>query len=351
MRHLFLIFILLDWVWPKPAYSSEVYRYFSAPAYVHTFEHLEAKIWIILNRIPELKWQKVEIPPVRKEVSLLPKVIFVSGKFTKEGKGNRSLFVNGTKVKVADSGEFILRVLIESNDFGLLVALKDLDDKEEKKQTVGVRVHYNKKEENPFAKSRKTADFAGRSVFTQRRTASLDLFPIEPEPPPNKSSAEVEVTKEKEKLSWLDLYFGSSLGSYKQHTFDSQSPKNAYLRVDYEHSLKETFRAPIFVGFDGRLSLLSLAQEKNGTLQFINPEVRIGLKLIKTQKTSFKISTGTSYFSSFGNSLYGLKSALGQSVQAKAQFNFSEDWRLTLVGRATWIPGGATSSSLSNHEL
>lgn len=345
MRILFFISIFLTFQGSKLLQASEVYKYFSAPAYEHTFEYLGAKMWVLINRIPELKWKEVRIPPTRNNVSLLPSEVFISGKFAKEGVGKRSLVVNGTGVKVSDTGEFVLRVLIEANEFGLKVALRDLDQKKQTTQTIGLRIFFKKKEENRFWAEKKFVDFSGSTVFTQRKIASLELFPPE-------LTTKVEAPKVEEPSKELDVYLGASLGTYSQQNFERQSPKNTFVRINYERDIREITGIPLLVGIDSRFSVLSLSREKNGTLQFLNPELKFGIHLSKEPQHRIKIFTGTNYFSSFGNSLFGLESAIGQSLQVVTQFKIADDWLLGLSARATWIPNSVTGKGvLSNREF
>jgi hypothetical protein len=321
--------------------AEDLPRYFISPAPVHVFNHFDAKIWILMNRIPQLHWKKIEIPPTRNKTSDFPQTILVHGNFEKEGKGKRSLAVNGTDVKVSDTGEFILKVHTRGTEFGLLVTFRELDAAEALKQTIGFKVFSVKdKIKKPFSPS---FGFLGTHVYNQRKIASLTL--------PEELTAKVETPPGAEKLDTFRLYLGASLANYEQNTY-RQSPKTSFFRFNYERNLKPILSSPVLVGFDSRFSILPLNKESGGSLQFLNPEIKVGLALHQNPSSEIRLFTGTNYFTSFGNQSLGFFSGLGQSLELNTKLNIAPSWDLGIYAKATLVPPSKKTSNLfSNREV
>lgn len=341
------VFFLSAWFLSFQAHGKEKYHYFSSPAYVHSYEDLDAKIWVLINRIPELEWKSIQIPPARNKVTLLPQVILVSGKFQKAGLGKRRLFVNGSRVRVSEQGEFVLRVLTQGSEFGLQILLRDLGQKEDLKQTIGMRIFSTKKERREVAASTQRMDFAGTFVFSQRRVAS-----VPPQSASDALSANLEeLSKKRDPFNHFEVSLGASLGSYEQDNFYRQSPKNSYIRVNFERNLEPFWGLPFVAGLDGRFSLIGFNSEAAGTLQFINPELKLGLVLMKSSQADWMVFTGTNYFSSFGNDFLGASSLWGQSLSTRFRWDWSPSWGLDLYGRLLYLPQAAGLGFLSSREF
>ncbi len=294
-----------------------------------------------MNRIPELHWKKIEIPPTRNKTAHLPKTILVHGNFQKEGKGKRSLVVNGTDVKVSDTGEFILKVHTQGTEFGLLVTFTELDAAEALKQTLGFKIFSVKeKTKRTFSPS---FGFLGTHVYNQRKIASLTL--------PEELTTTVENPLSAEKLDNFRLYLGASLANYEQNTY-RQSPKTSFFRFAYERDLKHTLSSPVLVGFGSRLSIVPLNKEPGGSLQFLNPEIKVGIALHQNHSSGIHIFTGTNYYTSFGNQSLGFFSGLGQSLELDTKLNIAPSWDLGVYAKATLVPPSKKTSNLfSNREL
>jgi len=319
--------------------TEDLHRYFISPAYVRTFNHVEAHIWILINRIPELRWKTIEIPPFPNSHALLPSTVLVHGNFQKEGTGPRSLVVNGTKVKVSPEGEFILKVQIPGKEFGLLVSLREFDGKEEVKQTIGFRITSGETKKKSI--SSRVPNFLGNHVFNQRKIASLVLPSLQSQPEfpvADQSQATVEIPLTTEKLDHFELYFGASFANYEQNNAYRQSPKTTFVRFNYERNLKPVFSSPIWVGFDSRFSILPIGNETGGSLQFLNPEIKVGLTVFENQNLNVRLFTGTNYFTSFGNQSLGFYGGLGQSLVLDAKWLFSSGWTFEAYTKATVIP-------------
>jgi len=330
--------------------AKERYHYFSSPAYVHSFEDLDAKIWVLINRIPELEWKNVVIPPARNKVTLLPKVILLSGKFQSPGKGKRSLIVNGTRVKVSEEGDFVLRVLTQGSEFGLLVALRDLDQTEDLQQTVGMRIYSKKKENRGVATVPRAADFVGTYVFSQRKVASLEPS-VASGVASDALATDLREGPRKDPFNLFEISLGASLGNYTQEDFYRQSPKSSYLRLNLERNLNPDLGVPLLVGLDGRFSLLAFNSEAAGTLQFVNPEVKVGFNVLKGVQGEWSIFTGTNYYTTFGNDFLGASSLFGQSLITRWKWTLTSHWGLDLYGRLLYFPQSGSGSFLSSREL
>ncbi|NBX77329.1 MAG: hypothetical protein EBQ92_12305 [Proteobacteria bacterium] len=321
--------------------AEDLPRYFFSRAPVHNFNQFEAKIWIRINRIPELRWKKIEIPPTRDSTSDFPKTILVHGTFQKEGKGKRSLAVNGTNVRVSDAGDFILKVHTQGTEFGLLVTFTELNAAEELKQTLGFRIF--SVNNNPKSASSSLLGFLGKTVYNQRKMASLNL--------PEQVNATVEPPPIAEKLDAFRLYLGASVSNYEQNT-SRQSPKTSFLRFNYERNLKPVLSSPVWLGFDSRFSVIPLNMEAGGALQFLNSEIKAGLVLHQSDSSQIRLFTGTNYFTTFGNQSLGFFSGLGQSLELDTKWKITSDWELGLYGKATLIPPSrGTGSFFSNREV
>ena len=289
-----------------------------------------------MNRVPQLHWKKIEIPPTRNNTSDFPKTILVHGNFQKEGIGKRALAVNGTNVKVSDAGDFILKVHTQGTEFGLLVTFKELEAAEELKQTLGFRI-FTAKERTKRSISTHLG-FLGRQVYNQRKIASLTL--------PEELATTVESLSGVEKLDTFRLHLGASFMNYEQNAY-RQNPKTSFLRFSYERTFK-----PIFVGFDARFSIVPLNKEPGGSLQFLNPEIKVGITIHQTQTSGLRLFTGTNYFTSFGNQSLGFYSGLGQSIELDSVFAIASKWDLGLYAKATLVPPSqGTGNLFSNGEL
>jgi hypothetical protein len=222
-----------------------------------------------------------------------------------------------------------------------LVTFKELDAAEELKQTIGFKV-FSVKE-----KTKKTFSpgfsFLGTHVYNQRKIASLTL--------PEELATTVENPPSAEKLDVFRLYLGASLANYEQNTY-RQSPKTSFFRFAYERDLKHTLSSPVLVGFGSRFSIVPLNKEPGGSLQFLNPEIKVGIALHQNPSSSIRLFTGTNYFTSFGNQSLGYFSGLGQSLELDTILNIAPSWDLGIYAKATLVPpSNKTSNLFSNREV
>ncbi|NBX92501.1 MAG: hypothetical protein EBQ85_04630, partial [Proteobacteria bacterium] len=333
---------MLKWAWLTYvmlnclAQGQEMQRYFSTPSYYRLFHDLEAKIWILINRVPELSWKKVVIPPAKHHVSALPSVILVHGKFNKFGKGKRLLIVNDVHVQVSEQGDFVLRVLTKGTEFGLQVSLRDLDSHNNVEQTIGMGVYTASAPPQHLSSPSDFSGFLASQVFSQRKLASLELAP----------SSETE-----ERLDDFGIYLGASLSNYEQQSIYRLSPVTSYIRLTYERNLESLVNGPLVLGLASRLSVFSLANNTLASLQVINPEIYGGVILFKQNTIQLKFLGGASYLTSFGSSDLGFYSLLGPTIQLAAQWSFLPDWNLIGFAKLTQLPGVTGSSFLSSRDV
>lgn len=337
-RFLFLLIQFLVWVGGPPVQARELYRYYTSPNTVQIFQDFDAKIWVRINRIPELSWKKISIPPSRAPSQVIPKTVFVHGQLQKSEKSGTALVVNGTAIKLSKSGEFVLKVATEGPEFGLLITVRDLERHEDLKQTLGMRVYSVEPSKTEITKMRKAQGFVGTHVYNQYRLEQID----EPErlsaslAPP---VAEIETKTPEAKKDQIEIYLGASFANYEQQTIFKQTPKNTFLRLNYEKNVGWLSGSPLWIGVDGRFSLFSISKNSDDTLQFLNPEVKLGLTLWDQPQFLLNLFTGTNYYSSFGNSNLGYKSFIGQAIQLNAKWVFAPSWSAQFFSKISWIPG------------